>query len=80
MPIILLLFGFIYVVEAMSDVIQIGSIKIRHKKVFKMAPIHHHFEMCGWNEVKIVRIFTLVNAIACAIGMVLIYFGDNRIM
>ena len=80
MAIILLLFGFIYVVEAMSDVIQIGSIKIRHKKVFKMAPIHHHFEMCGWNEVKIVRIFTLVNAIACAIGMVLIYFGDNRIM
>jgi len=80
MPIILLLFGFIYVVEAMSDVIQIGSIKIRHKKVFKMAPIHHHFEMCGWNEVKIVRIFTLVNAIACAIGMVLIYFGDNRII
>lgn len=80
MPLILVLFGFIYVVEAMSDVIQIGSIKLRHKKVFKMAPIHHHFEMCGWNEKKIVRIFTLVNALACILGVIIIYFGDKRII
>ena len=80
MPLILIFFGFIYVIEALSDVVQIGSIKLRHKKVFKMAPIHHHFEMSGWNEVKIVRVFTIVNAIVCALGVVLIYFGDTRIV
>lgn len=80
MPLILVLFGFIYVLEAMSDVIQIGSFKLRHKKVFKMAPIHHHFEMSGWNEKKIVGIFTLINAIACILGIIIIYFGDNRVI
>ena len=80
MPLILVLFGFIFVVEAMRDVIQIGSIKLRHKKVFKMAPIHHHFEMCGWNEKKIVRVFTAVNALACILGIIIIYFGDTRVM
>ena len=73
-PIILLPVGIVYVIEAMSDVIQIGSIKIRKKKVFKMAPIHHHFEMCGWNEKKIVAVFTLVSTIGCIIGVALMYF------
>ena len=68
-PIILLPVGIVYVIEALSDVIQIGSIKIRKKKVFKMAPIHHHFEMCGWNENKIVAVFTAVSTIGCAIGV-----------
>ena len=72
-PIILLPVGVVYVIEAVSDIIQIGSIKIRKKKVFKMAPIHHHFEMCGWNEKKIVAVFTLVSTIGSAIGIVLIY-------
>ncbi len=72
-PIILLPVGIVYVIEAMSDVIQIGSIKLRKKKVFKMAPIHHHFEMCGWNEKKIVAVFTLVSVIGCAIGVVAMY-------
>lgn len=70
-PLILLPVGIVYVIEALSDVIQIASIKIRHKKVFKMAPIHHHFEMCGWNEKKIVAVFTLVSVIGCAIGVIL---------
>ena len=73
-PLILLPIGIVYVIEALSDVIQIGSIKIRHKKVFKMAPIHHHFEMCGWNEKKIVRVFTFVSTIGCIIGVALMYF------
>lgn len=73
-PVILLPIGIVYVIEAMSDVIQIASIKIRHKKVFKMAPIHHHFEMCGWNEKKIVSVFTLVSVIGCALGVVAMYF------
>ena len=72
-PIILLPVGIVYVIEAVSDIIQIGSIKIRKKKVFKMAPIHHHFEMCGWNEKKIVAVFTLVSTIGSVIGIALLY-------
>ncbi len=75
-PIILVLFGIIYVIEALSDVIQIGYFKITHgKRIFKMAPIHHHFEMCGWKERKIVTVFTLVNMIGCAIGLALYWYG-----
>ena len=77
-PVILLPVGIIYVIEALSDVIQIGSIKIRKKKVFKMAPIHHHFEMCGWNEKKIVAVFTAVSTVGCIIGVVLMYFTVNK--
>ena len=73
-PLILLPIGIVYVIEALSDVIQIGSIKLRHKKVFKMAPIHHHFEMCGWNEKKILRVFTFVSTIGCIIGVAVMYF------
>ena len=73
-PLILLPVGIIYVIEALSDVIQIGSIKIRHKKVFKMAPIHHHFEMCGWNEKKIDTVFSIISVCGCAVGVLLIYF------
>ena len=75
-PILLLPIGIVYVCETMSDVIQIGYFKLTHgKRVFKMAPIHHHFEMCGWKEKKICVIFSLVNAIGCAIGVLLIAFG-----
>ena len=69
MPVILLFVGIIYVIEALSDFIQVGSIKFRGKKVFKMAPIHHHFEMCGWSEVKIVGVFTAVTAVGCLIAI-----------
>lgn len=75
-PLILLPIGIIYVCEAMSDIIQIGYFKITHgKRVFKMAPIHHHFEMCGWKEKKICVIFTLVSFIGGIIGVLLMYFG-----
>lgn len=75
-PLILLLFGILYVIEAMSDVLQIGYFKATHgKRIFKMAPIHHHFEMSGWKEVKIVAVFTLVNAIGCVLGLVIYYYG-----
>ncbi len=75
-PIILVLFGIIYVIEALSDVIQIGYFKLTHgKRIFKMAPIHHHFEMSGWKERKIVTVFSLVNLVGCAIGIVLYYYG-----
>lgn len=76
-PLLLLPVGIIYVSETMSDIIQIGYFKLTHgKRVFKMAPIHHHFEMCGWKEKKICVIFSLVNAVGCAVGVLLYYFGD----
>ncbi len=73
-PIILLPIGIVYVIEALSDVIQIASIKIRKKKVFKMAPIHHHFEMSGWSENKIVAVFSTVSLIGCIVGVAVMYF------
>ncbi|MCM1115720.1 MAG: phospho-N-acetylmuramoyl-pentapeptide-transferase [Clostridium sp.] len=75
-PLILLPMGIVYVCETMSDIIQIGYFKLTHgKRVFKMAPIHHHFEMCGWKEKKICVIFSIVNAVGCAVGIALMYFG-----
>lgn len=77
-PLIILFVGIIYVIEALSDVIQIGSIKIRHKKVFKMAPIHHHFELSGWNEKKIDLVFSIVSALGGAAAVAALYFTVNK--
>lgn len=63
------LVGIIYLVEAMSDVIQIGSYKLRHKRVFKMAPIHHHFELSGWGEYKIMFVFSGITLVAGFLGI-----------
>ena len=70
-PLIVLLVGLIYVIEAASVIIQVGVYKLTHKRVFKMAPIHHHFEKCGWSEIKVVAVFSLVTLIVSAIA----YFG-----
>ncbi|MDD5864225.1 MAG: phospho-N-acetylmuramoyl-pentapeptide-transferase [Firmicutes bacterium] len=71
MPLILILVGFVYVCEAMSDILQVGYFKATHgKRLFKMAPIHHHFEMCGWKEEKIVLTFAGVSAVMCLIAWV----------
>ena len=59
-PLIIVIVGGIYVFELISDVIQISSVKLFGKRVFKMAPVHHHFEKCGWGEIKIVTVFSLV--------------------
>lgn len=75
-PLILLPVGIIYFIEGLSDVLQIGYFKMTHgKRIFKMAPIHHHFEMSGWKEKKIVIVFSLVNLIGCAAGIALVKFG-----
>jgi phospho-N-acetylmuramoyl-pentapeptide-transferase len=75
-PLLLLPIGIVYVCETMSDIIQIGYFKMTHgKRIFKMAPIHHHFEMCGWKEKKICVVFSLVNAVGCAVALLLMYFG-----
>lgn len=74
-PLILIFLGILYVIEAMSDVIQIGYFKLTHgKRIFRMAPIHHHFEMGGWSENKIVTVFCAVNIVGCIIGIILMNF------
>lgn len=79
-PFIILLTGIIYVAEFGSDIIQIGYFKLTHgKRIFKMAPIHHHFEMCGWKEVKIVKIFSAINLIGGIAAVLLFYFGFERV-
>ena len=71
MPLILILVGFVYVCETMSDILQVGYFKATHgKRLFKMAPIHHHFEMCGWKEEKIVLTFAGVSAVMCLLAWV----------
>ena len=78
-PFIILLVGVIYVAEFGSDIIQIGYFKMTHgKRFFKMAPIHHHFELCGWKETKIVKIFTAVTFVGGALAIVLFYFGNLK--
>lgn len=67
-PLVLVLFGIVYYIESISVIIQVLSFKLTKKRVFKMTPIHHHFEMSGWNEVKIVFVFSFVTAIFCVAG------------
>ncbi len=69
MPLVLLFVGIIYIAETMSDIIQVGYFKLTHgKRIFKMAPLHHHYEMCGWNEKKIVAVFSTISAIFCVLA------------
>ena len=69
MPLVLIFAGFVYIVETLSDIIQVTYFKLTHgKRIFKMAPIHHHFEMCGWKEEKIVFVFAGVSAIMCVVA------------
>ena len=72
MPLILIPLGIVYIIETMSDIIQIVYFKITHgKRVFKMAPLHHHFEMCGWGEKKLFTVFTAFSAVFAVIS----FFG-----
>ncbi|MBE6704166.1 MAG: phospho-N-acetylmuramoyl-pentapeptide-transferase [Ruminococcaceae bacterium] len=68
LPILIIFMGVVYICEALSVVIQVTSFKLTGKRVFKMSPIHHHFEMCGWGEVKICIVFSLVALIFAALG------------
>jgi len=69
MPLILIFVGIVYIAETMSDIIQVAYFKATHgKRIFKMAPLHHHFEMCGWKEVKVVSVFSAVSALFCLLA------------
>ena len=70
MPMFILIVGLIYWIEILSVMIQVGYFKITHgKRIFRMAPIHHHFELGGWSETRVVAVFTIVTAILCLIGL-----------
>lgn len=70
-PMIIFIVGGVYAFEALSVILQVVSFKTRNKRIFKMAPVHHHFEQCGWSEGKIVTVFSLVTAALC----ILAWFG-----
>ncbi len=76
MPILILPIGIIYFLEALSDILQIGYFKLSHgKRIFKMAPIHHHFEMSGWSEIKIVSVFSAVTIVGGAAAYLAVMYG-----
>ena len=71
-PLIVIIIGIVYICETVSVIMQVTYFKLTHgKRIFKMTPIHHHFEKCGWSELKIVGVFSLVTVIAGVIA----YFG-----
>ena len=71
MPLVLVLVGFVYICETLSVILQVGYFKLTHgKRLFKMSPIHHHFEMVGWKEEKIVLTFAGVSAVMCILAWV----------
>ncbi len=70
LPLLILIVGLIYVVEVLSVMIQVTYFKATHgKRFFKMAPIHHHFEKCGWSETRVVAVFSIVTALCCLIAL-----------
>ena len=70
MPIFIVIVGFIYLVEVLSVMLQVGYFKLTGgKRIFKMAPIHHHFELCGWSETRVVAVFSIVTALLCLVAL-----------
>lgn len=69
MPFFILIVAFIYLAEVLSVMIQVSYFKVTHgKRIFKMAPIHHHFELCGWSETRVVAVFSIVTALLCLVA------------
>lgn len=72
MPLFIAIVGFIYLAEVLSVILQVGYFKLTGgKRIFKMAPIHHHFELCGWSETRVVTVFSIVTALLCLVA----YYG-----
>ena len=75
-PFLLVPIGILYIAENLSVILQVVYFKITHgKRLFKMSPLHHHFEMCGWSENRIVLTFAGVTLVGCLIALVLFWFG-----
>ena len=70
MPLFIVIVGLIYLVEVLSVIIQVAYFKkTGGKRIFKMAPIHHHFELCGWSETKVVAVFSIITALLCLVAL-----------
>lgn len=70
MPLFILIVGLIFLVEVLSVVVQVGYFKLtKGKRFFKMAPIHHHFELCGWSETRVVTVFSVITALLCLVAL-----------
>ena len=75
-PLVLILVGIIYILETLSDILQVGYFKLTHgKRIFRMTPIHHAFEMRGWKEVKIDFFFSLIAIIGVVLGLMYVYMA-----
>ena len=72
MPLILVILALIPIIETISVMIQVLYFKKTGNRIFKMAPIHHHFELSGWNENKIVSIFSVITLVLCVIGIFIV--------
>ena len=70
MPLLFFLFGIVYIMEGLSVIIQVTGFKLTGKRVFKMAPVHHHFELCGWSEVKIVTVASVITVFGAAASVI----------
>ena len=68
MPLLVIIVGGIYVMETLSVILQVASFKLTGKRIFKMSPLHHHFELSGWHETKVVSIFCIVTVILCLVA------------
>ncbi len=76
-PFLLVPVGILYIIENLSVILQVGYFKLTHgKRLFKMSPLHHHFEMCGWSENRIVAVFTLVTFVGCAGAVTMLLLGS----
>ena len=70
MPLFIVIVGLIYLLEVISVILQVGYFKLTHgRRIFKMAPIHHHFELCGYSETQVVAAFSVVTALLCLVGV-----------
>lgn len=78
MPLILFVVGIIFVLEALSDIIQVVSFKRTGRRVFRMAPLHHHFELSGWKETKVVYVFWGITLAACFLGLFIVNLMKYR--
>ena len=67
--------GFMYILSTISVILQVGSFKLRHKRVFRMAPLHHHFELSGVHETKIVSTYMIVTLVLCLLTLLMFHFG-----
>lgn len=68
LPLLIIIVGGIYLAESLSVILQVASFKLTGKRIFKMSPLHHHFELSGWHETKVVAVFSIITVILCLLG------------